>query len=139
MRYLPALSRLLAVFASLPFSMGLLAQTATDPAQADAVRGRAIVANKQLSLCTLCHVLPIPEEKFQGNIGPSLLGVGKRYAPEELRRRIANAADLNPGTIMPSYAQTANLNQVAANWADKPLLNPQQIDDVVAYLLTLRD
>jgi L-cysteine S-thiosulfotransferase len=139
MHYLPALSRLLAVFASLPFSMGLLAQTATDPAQADAVRGRAIVANKQLSLCTLCHVLPIPEEKFQGNIGPSLLGVGKRYAPEELRRKIANAANLNPGTIMPSYAQTANLNQVAANWADKPLLNPQQIDDVVAYLLTLRD
>jgi L-cysteine S-thiosulfotransferase len=129
------------VAASVPialFSSGAVAQ-ATSDSPGDAVRGRAIVANRTLSLCTLCHVLPIPEERFQGNIGPDLSEVGSRYSAQTLRSRIANAAAINPQTIMPSYEQTSNLNRVAANWAGKPLLTPQQIDDVVAYLQTLRE
>jgi L-cysteine S-thiosulfotransferase len=121
------------------FSTGALAQTTSDSLPGEAVRGRAIVANRTLSLCTLCHVLPIPEERFQGNIGPDLSEVGSRYSAQALRLRIANAAATNPQTIMPSYEQTSNLNRVAANWAGKPLLTPQQIDDVVAYLQTLRE
>jgi L-cysteine S-thiosulfotransferase len=109
-----------------------------DTGQSSEDRGRRIVADRQLGLCLLCHTAPIPEERFQGNLGPSLTGVGARYTAVELRRRVAQAREINPQSIMPSYGQSLNLQRVTAAQQGRPLLSDTQIDDVVAYLLTLR-
>jgi sulfur-oxidizing protein SoxX len=104
----------------------------------DAVRGRAIVANRQLGLCLLCHTGPIPEERFQGNLAPDFSGAGARWSEGQLRLRIADAQRLNPASIMPAYYRTDGLTRVGANWQGKPMLEAQQIEDVVAFLLTLK-
>jgi sulfur-oxidizing protein SoxX len=107
-------------------------------AQGDPARGRAIVANRQVGLCLLCHTAPIPEERFQGNLAPDLAGVGGRWSPEQLRRRVADARSLNPESIMPPYFRTEGLTRVGAAWQGKTILTAQQLDDVVAYLAALR-
>ncbi|MBW8720400.1 MAG: sulfur oxidation c-type cytochrome SoxX [Polaromonas sp.] len=104
----------------------------------DALRGRAIVANRQQGLCLLCHTGPIPEERFQGNLAPDLSGAGSRWSEGQLRLRIADAQRLNPASIMPAYYRTGGLVRVGANWQGKPVLDAQQIEDVVAFLLTLK-
>jgi sulfur-oxidizing protein SoxX len=104
----------------------------------DAGRGRAIVANRQQGLCLLCHTGPIPEERFQGNLAPDLSGAGSRWTEGQLRLRIADAQRLNPASIMPAYYRTDGLARVGANWQGKPVLEAQQIEDVVAFLLTLK-
>ena len=105
----------------------------------DAARGRAIVANRQLGLCLLCHTGPIPEERFQGNLAPDLQGAGARWTAAQLRLRMVDASRLNPDTIMPAYYKTDGLNRVAAGYVGKTILNAQQIEDVVAFLQTLRE
>lgn len=105
----------------------------------DAARGRAIVANRQVGLCLLCHTGPIPEERFQGNLAPDLSGAGSRWSEGQLRLRIADAGRLNPATIMPSYYSTEGLVRVSPALQGKPILDAQQIEDVVAYLGSLRD
>jgi L-cysteine S-thiosulfotransferase len=117
--------------------MGVAQALTIDPG--DPAKGRAIVANRQLGLCLLCHTGPIPEERFQGNIAPSLSGAGSRWNENELRQRVAYARKLNPQGIMPSFYQTEALNRVASNAQGKPILSAQQIEDVVAYLATLKD
>jgi sulfur-oxidizing protein SoxX len=105
----------------------------------DAARGRAIVANRTVGLCLLCHSGPIPEERFQGNLAPSLAGAGSRSTPAQLRLRIVDAARLNPDTIMPPYFKVDGLSRVAKTFQGKTILSAQQIEDVVAYLATLKD
>jgi L-cysteine S-thiosulfotransferase len=104
----------------------------------DAARGRAIVVRRE-STCLLCHSGPFPEERFQGNLSPSLKGTGARWTEGELRLRLVDASRLNPATIMPSYYRVDGLNRVASAWRGKPILTAEQIEDVVAYLVTLRD
>jgi sulfur-oxidizing protein SoxX len=108
-------------------------------AKGDAARGRAVVANRQIGLCLLCHTGPFPEEKFQGTLAPDLAGAGTRWSEGELRLRIVDAGRLNPATIMPPYYRVQGLTRVAPAFAGKPLLSAEQIEDVVAYLTTLRD
>jgi sulfur-oxidizing protein SoxX len=105
----------------------------------DAARGRAIVANRQVGLCLLCHSGPFPEEKFQGNLAPDLKGAGARWSEGQLRLRMVDSSRLKPDTIMPSYYRTEGLTRVAPAFAGKPVLTAEQIEDVVAYLVTLRD
>jgi L-cysteine S-thiosulfotransferase len=105
----------------------------------DAVRGRAIVANRQVGLCLLCHSGPFPEERFQGTLAPDLRGAGTRWSEGQLRLRIVDSSRLNPDTIMPPYYRIENLARVAPAFAGKPVLNAEQIEDVLAYLATLRD
>ena len=105
----------------------------------DAARGRALVGNRQASLCLLCHTGPIPEERFQGNLAPDLQGAGQRWNAAQLRLRIVDAGHFNPATIMPSYYKTDGLNRVAAGFQGKTILTAQQIEDVVAWLLTLKE
>lgn len=104
----------------------------------DAARGRAIVADARGGLCVLCHKVPIAEVLFQGELGPDLAGVGARLSESELRARLVDPRAFNPDSIMPSYARTDGFTRVAANQAGRPLLSNAQIDDVVAYLATLR-
>jgi L-cysteine S-thiosulfotransferase len=105
----------------------------------DATKGRAIVSNRQVGLCLLCHSAPIPEERFQGNIGPSLAGVGTRWNIDELRQRVAYSRSINPQSVMPNYLQTDALNRVAKANQGKSILTAQQVEDVVAFLATLKD
>lgn len=104
----------------------------------DAVRGRAIVANRQQGLCLLCHSGPIPEERFQGNLAPPLDGAGKRLTAAQLRLRLADSRQLNPDSIMPPYHHTGGLAQVGRAFSGQPILNAQQVEDVVAWLVTLQ-
>lgn len=105
----------------------------------DPVRGRAIVANRTAGLCLLCHSGPIPEERFQGTLAPSLAGAGLRSTPAQLRLRLVDAARLNPATIMPPYYRPDGLVRVAKNFDGKTILTAEQIEDVVAYLATLKE
>jgi L-cysteine S-thiosulfotransferase len=108
-------------------------------AAGDPAKGRAIVANRQVGLCLLCHSGPFPEERFQGTLAPDLAGAGTRWSPGQLRLRIVDSTRLNPATIMPPYYRIDDLTRVAPAFAGKPVLNAEQIEDVVAYLLTLKD
>ena len=105
----------------------------------DAARGRAIVANRSVGLCLLCHSGPIAEERFQGNLAPSLAGAGSRWSEGQLRLRIVDGARLNADTIMPAYYRTSGLQRVARSFDGKTLLSAAQVEDVVAYLATLKD
>jgi len=107
-------------------------------APGNATRGRALVLERT-NTCILCHSGPFPEEKFQGDLAPSLSGSGSRWSVGQLRLRLVDASRLNPGTIMPSYYRIDGLDRVAANWRDKPILSAGQIEDIVAYLATLRE
>jgi sulfur-oxidizing protein SoxX len=108
-------------------------------AAGDAARGREIVTNRQVGLCVLCHAGPFPELRFQSNLAPDLRGVGSRLSEGQLRLRIVDPAHGNPATIMPSYYRTEGLTRVTPALRGKPLLSAGQIEDVVAFLATLRD
>ena len=105
----------------------------------DVARGRAIVGNRQVGLCLLCHSGPFPEEKFQGTLAPNLSGAGNRWSEGQLRLRIVDSRRLYQDTMMPSYYRVDGLSRVAPAFVGKPVLSAEQIEDVVAYLVTLRD
>ncbi|PYN18252.1 MAG: sulfur oxidation c-type cytochrome SoxX [Candidatus Rokuibacteriota bacterium] len=113
--------------------------TSLTGAKGDPARGRAIVTNRQLGLCLLCHSGPFPEERFQGDLAPDLAGAGKRWSEGQLRLRIVDSSRITPTSIMPAYHRTDGLVRVAPAWRDKPVLNAEQIEDVVAFLTTLKD
>jgi sulfur-oxidizing protein SoxX len=104
----------------------------------DIERGRALVLDRA-STCILCHSGPFPETRFQGDLAPNLTGAGSRWSIGQLRLRLVDASRLNPATIMPSYYRVDGLNRVGRNWQGKPILSAEQIEDIVAYLATLRD
>jgi sulfur-oxidizing protein SoxX len=104
----------------------------------DAARGRAIVANHNLGLCLLCHSGPFPEDKFQGTMAPDLAGAGARWSEGQLRLRIVDAGKLNAATIMPPFYRVDHLSRVPPAYRDKPVLTAVEVEDVVAYLMTLK-
>jgi sulfur-oxidizing protein SoxX len=108
-------------------------------AQGDAERGMKIVTNRQVGLCLLCHAGPYPQDRFQGTLAPDLTGAGARWSEGQLRLRIVDAARINPETIMPPYYRTDGLTRVAPAFRGKTILTAEQIEDVVAYLATLKN
>jgi sulfur-oxidizing protein SoxX len=107
-------------------------------AAGDPQKGRSIVASRQQGLCLLCHSAPIPEERFQGNLAPNLVIAVQGKTEAQLRQAIEDPSLARPGTIMPSYYRVDHLQRVAKNQQGKTLLNAEQIDDVLAYLITLK-
>jgi sulfur-oxidizing protein SoxX len=103
----------------------------------DPVKGREIVSNRQLGLCLLCHSGPFPEERFQGNLAPDLRSAA-RLSEGQIRQRLVDPAKANPDTLMPAYFKTEGLNRVAPAVRGKTLLTAEQIEDIVAYLVTLK-
>jgi len=108
-------------------------------AKGDPARGRAIVANRQVGLCLLCHSGPFPEERFQGELAPDLNGASARWSEGQLRLRIVDSSRVNPTSIMPAYHRSDGLTRVAPAFRGKPILTAEQVEDVVAFLLTLKD
>lgn len=106
-------------------------------APGDPTRGRAIVVKREAT-CLLCHSGPFPEQRFQGDLSPDLAGVGSRWSEGELRLRLVDASRLNPATIMPSYYRVDHLTRVARNLRGKPVLTAHEIEDVIAFLTTLK-
>ena len=104
---------------------------------ADAENGRRVALGRMDGNCLLCHAIP-GAGRPAGNFGPSLEGIAKKYSPAELRERIVDESRFNPKTVMPPYGRTDGLHQVASRYRGKPVLTPEQIDDLVAFLLTLK-
>ncbi len=100
----------------------------------DPARGAALFANRQISTCVLCH----PEHPSPDTIGPSLAGVGRRLSQGQIRLRIFDAARVNPDTVMPSFARVSGLTRVGRPWLGKPILDAEQIEDLVAFLAASR-
>jgi len=106
-------------------------------AAGDAARGRAVFANRQVSTCLLCHADP-SADVAQPTIGPSLREVGARLTPSQIRLRLVDASRLDPETVMPPFYAVAGLRRVAHAWQGRPVLTATQIEDLVAFLATLR-
>jgi sulfur-oxidizing protein SoxX len=104
----------------------------------DPDRGRAIVADRRVGLCLLCHQAPVPEERSPGNLSTDLAGTGSRWTTAQLRLRLVDARRLNPASVMPAFHRTEGLTRVGAAWRDRPILDAQQVEDVVAYLEGLK-
>ncbi|TQF41529.1 cytochrome C [Bradyrhizobium sp. UNPF46] len=104
----------------------------------DVARGRALVLARTTT-CILCHSGPFPETRFQGDLAPDLTGAGNRWTTSQLRLRLVDASRFNAQTIMPSYYRSNGLVRVGRNFAGKPILSAAEIEDIVAFLATLRD
>jgi sulfur-oxidizing protein SoxX len=105
----------------------------------DAARGEALVRDRETGNCLICHSIPDPRERFQGHIGPPLAGVGRRLTSGQIRLRVVDPTLLNERAIMPAYHRIAGLRNVDPRFAGRPVLDAQEIEDVVAYLSALRD
>ncbi len=104
----------------------------------DPVNGRALVVKRETT-CLLCHAGPFPDQRFQGNLSPDLTGTASRWTEGELRLRMVDATRLNEATIMPPFYRIEGLNRVARNLRGKPILSAAEVEDVVAFLMTLKD
>jgi sulfur-oxidizing protein SoxX len=104
----------------------------------DVDRGRAIVADRRLGNCLICHQFPLSDQPFQGEVGPPMAGVGARLSAGQIRLRLIDQSRLNPRTLMPPYYRVDGLTDVAPEYRGEPALTAQQIEDVVAYLVTLQ-
>jgi len=107
-------------------------------AAGNAERGRALLVERGAANCLLCHAFPDPALRIAGNVGPSLAGVGRKFSAAQLRLRIADIQKITPDAVMPSYYRVDHLDRVAGEHRGKPILEGQQIEDLVAYLETLK-
>ncbi len=109
-----------------------LAPLTTTPGNAE--RGARIFAERGRGHCVLCHQLATVESPFQGDVGPALTGLADRLSPAQIRLRVAAPSAVWPDTIMPAYYRVTDLHQVAPDFAGRPILSAQEIEDVVAFL-----
>jgi len=110
-----------------------LTDTPGDPA-----RGREIVGEPTRGLCLLCHSGPFPEVRFHGDLAPDLAGAGDRLTVPQLRQQIVDSRVANPDTIMPPFHSLVGLNRVGTRWQGDTILTAQEVEDVVAFLATLK-
>lgn len=106
---------------------------------ADPANGRKIVVERRRGFCLLCHSGPFPEARFQGDLAPSLAGTGTRWTEGQIRARLIDSTVINAETIMPPYFRTGGGNRIGPAFSGKPILNAEEIEDVTAFLTTLRD
>lgn len=128
--------------AALPFSAGAegagsLAQPLTE-VPGDPKRGLSVLRDGSKATCFICHSISSLDDPGQGVLGPALDGVAARYSAPELRARIVDARQINPDTIMPPYYSTEGLSRVGARWQGTTIYTAQEVEDVLAFLLTLK-
>jgi sulfur-oxidizing protein SoxX len=104
----------------------------------DPAKGKKVAIDRRLGNCLGCHTMPIPSEPDHGTVGTDLNGVGSRWSEGELRLRIVNPKLLNPETVMPAFYRVEGLHRVAKQNQDKPILSAEQVEDLVAYLSSLK-
>ena len=104
----------------------------------DAARGREIAAGRQAN-CLACHHMPIPEQPFHGDLGPDLAGVADRLTEGALRLRLVDPKRIGEASVMPAFYRVHGLTRVARRYRDRPILAAQQVEDVIAYLMTLTE
>jgi sulfur-oxidizing protein SoxX len=104
----------------------------------DVARGRMLIVARESANCVLCHAVPDAAVRFSGDVGPSLAGIGARLSAAQLRLRVSDNLRVNPATVMPSYFKVDGLDRVAAQYAGKPILTGQDVEDIVAYLRTIK-
>jgi sulfur-oxidizing protein SoxX len=104
----------------------------------DAENGRKVAIDRRKGNCLACHVLPIPEQPFHGEVGPDLSDVGARLSEGELRLRVVDPKVVNEDTIMPAFFKQDGFHRVLKNFQGKTIISAQDVEDVVAYLVTLR-
>jgi len=123
-----------------PFAVvGDAIPTPLDARDGVAERGLGLMSDRRGGNCLICHKVSQSNEPFQGEIGPPLDGIGKRLSPAQIRLRIADPIRLNPATPMPSYYRVDRLVNVAPEYRGLPVLDAQQIEDIVAYLSSLKE
>ncbi len=104
----------------------------------DPAAGRKVMLDRKLGNCVSCHqVSALSEADFQGDIGPPLDGVGQRYTTAQLRVILTNSKLMFPGTVMPAFHVNTGLKRVLPEYAGKPILTAQKVEDVIAFLKTL--
>jgi sulfur-oxidizing protein SoxX len=106
---------------------------------ANATRGEAVVKNRETANCLICHSIPDQRERFMGDVGPPLAGVGSRLSPGQIRLRLVDPTRLNPEAIMPAYHRIHGLRHVDPRYLGRPVLTAMEIEDVVAYLAGLKE
>ena len=104
----------------------------------DAARGRSLIVARDPANCVLCHAVPDAAAGVAGNLGPSLEGVGRRLTVAELRLRVVDQQRINAQTVMPSYFRVAGLSNVAPEYRGRTVLSAQAVEDIVAWLATLK-
>jgi len=105
----------------------------------DVERGRALAWARDRGNCVACHVIPAPDMSTHGNLGPPLKGIASRQTEGQLRARVIDARAFNASSLMPSYHRTEGLKRVAKPLEGKPVLSAQEVEDMVAFMLTLRE
>jgi sulfur-oxidizing protein SoxX len=105
-------------------------------ATGDIDRGREVFVSRDGGHCVLCHAAP--GVAVAGNVGPAMSGVGTRFTPAQLRLRVADMSQVHPDTVMPTFHRVEGLERVAPERRGKPVLSAQQLEDVVAYLGSLK-
>ncbi|MBX2854671.1 MAG: sulfur oxidation c-type cytochrome SoxX [Rhodobacteraceae bacterium] len=115
-------------------------------ATGDPSSGREIIITKGQGNCIACHASEaLADAAWHGEVGPVLDGVGDRWSEAELRGIIANAKMMFEGTVMPSFYKTDGFIRPGDGYTGEPatqidpILSAQQIEDVVAYLMTLKE
>lgn len=113
----------------------------------DPKRGEAIMINRKLGNCLACHHLSVFDEKAKtdpnkygdmGEVGPPLDGIAERYDEGQLRLLLVDAKQVYPDTIMPAFYKVEGLHRVLPEYEGKPILNAQEIEDVLSFLMTLK-
>jgi L-cysteine S-thiosulfotransferase len=104
----------------------------------DAKKGRKLAINRKKGNCLACHAMPIPEQPYHGNIGTDLNGAGGRYTEGELRLRLVDSKVVNPDTIMPAFYKNTGFHRVLKKFKGKTILSAQEVEDIVAYVKTLK-
>lgn len=138
---------LTALLGSMPAAAQVAQFSVTDDAIAapldgrtgDAARGAAVMRSRETANCLICHSIPDPSERFMGDVGPPLAGVGSRLTEGQIRLRLVDPTILNAAAIMPPYHRVDALVRVDERWRGRPVLGAQEIEDLVAYLATLKE
>lgn len=104
----------------------------------DPAAGKEAAVHRRKGNCLSCHAMPIPEQPFHGEVGPDLSAVGSYLSEGELRLRLVDSKKINPDTSMPGFYKVAGLHRVAKAFEGKPILSAQEVEDIVAYLMTLK-
>lgn len=104
----------------------------------DAAAGRKAAINRKQGNCLACHMMPIPEQPFHGEIAPDLAGIASRYSEGEIRLRIVDSKIINPDSFMPAFYRNTGFTRVLKKFKGKTILSAEQVEDIVAYLMTLK-